>query len=196
MDIYHFLAHKFIYSFLKMNRDINSEYARYIIECWLVNISKITIVYLCSFLFHTLIGTFVLHISFLVIRYFSYGWHASKNIFCTGISIFLFVVLPKIFTEISISLTVFIIMAIVNISLLFIFAPASSEIKQIQVRKVKKIGATISALLLILISLYLETIQIFILSGITMATFFVVVNILLIYKDKEKDDDKFQKKPS
>lgn len=162
---------------------MTSEYARYIIECWLVNVSKLIIIYLTSASLHIVFETLIAHISFLVIRYFSHGWHASKNIICTVLSVALFVVLLYLSIYASISPVILAVISTANIVVLAIFAPADSQANRIEnakLRTLKKIGTI--TFLLILISFYFKSIQIFIVYGITLATFFVVLNIF--HKEK------------
>lgn len=64
------------------------------LEAFVINITKFLIVYTVAIFFKVVIATSIFHISFLLIRTFSYGRHAKTSLGCVSSSLLLFVGLP------------------------------------------------------------------------------------------------------
>ncbi|MBV4438420.1 accessory gene regulator B family protein [Clostridium tyrobutyricum] len=128
----------------------------YGIQVILINMFKLTILFLTSYFLGILSKTIIAVISFAIIRIFASGVHASSNLKCTITNMILFI--GNVYLSIQIILNKYIIITIFILSLILIiiYAPADTEdrpLLSVKLRKKLKMYSIIVTLLLGIISL-------------------------------------------
>ena len=104
-------------------------------ETVIINVSKFILVYLLAAIFNVLPQTFIVHLSFFLVKLFSFGLHALNSTVCTLISCCLFVLIPFALSGMGIgNYSVAVVFAAV-IFVLYRYAPADTKARPI-------IGAT------------------------------------------------------
>ncbi|MFS7404158.1 accessory gene regulator B family protein [Carnobacterium maltaromaticum] len=156
------LSRKFCEKYLKSSNlnKVEKVKVEYGLSVILINLVKLIIVYGFAFLLGGTIDTLIVHISFLFVRRYSYGYHASKSFNCTLITIFLFAIFPYYINEIAYNYNVSLMYIILNTSLvstiIFVMSPQVTKnniVKDYRAMKIKSIIATsIIALLILFIS--------------------------------------------
>lgn len=158
MDIYKKLSTicvKFISTNLVKSTE-ELEKIDYGIQVILINMFKLTILFLTSYFLGILSKTIIAVISFAIIRIFASGVHASSNLKCTITNMILFI--GNVYLSIQIILNKYIIITIFILSLILIiiYAPADTEdrpLLSVKLRKKLKMYSIICTLLLGIISL-------------------------------------------
>lgn len=128
---------------------------RYGLEGFYVTITKAFIIFLCSLLLNSFKETLLFLIFFNIMRFTSFGLHASKSWICWVASIIVFVGLPVILQYFVLPNTIKFILCIVAIILIFLYAPADTKKHPLvnpKKRKVLKCISTFNAILLSVLS--------------------------------------------
>ncbi|WP_368824004.1 accessory gene regulator B family protein [Lactiplantibacillus pentosus] len=139
--------------------------ARYNLTIIIINIEKMFIVYGMAFVANTITVTLCMHIAFSSLRRYAGGWHATTSRGCSLISIFIFVIVPKLALEIvktSYAFNSLFYYSVIWLLLLSIlqFAPADTEknlVVGFKLRKSRQIKAIIVFCSLITVSFFLPS---------------------------------------
>ncbi|MBM5597610.1 accessory gene regulator ArgB-like protein [Listeria seeligeri] len=100
---------------------------KYGLEIILINVMKFAIVYGIALVTGVLLQTMTVHLSYLWLRRYSFGLHATKTLNCTLISLTMFVLTPWIFQNVlSNNWIVLGTFAFILLNM-FLFAPADTE---------------------------------------------------------------------
>lgn len=100
---------------------------KYGLEIILINVMKFAIVYGIALVMGVLLQTMTVHLSYLWLRRYSFGLHATKTLNCTLISLTMFVLTPLIFQNVlSNNWIVLGTFAFILLNM-FLFAPADTE---------------------------------------------------------------------
>lgn len=113
------------------------------LETFIINLCKLTIIYTCAIILNIFFYTLIFHISFLLLRIFSYGYHAKTSLGCIISSLIMFIFIPySIYHFFLLSPITLYILSILNIFLLSKFAPKKTKKnyigdkqKQLQLKK-------------------------------------------------------------
>jgi len=153
MDIYKKLSAicvKFISkNLVKSNEEL--EEIDYGIQVILINIFKLTILFLSAHFLGILSNTIIAVISFTSIRIFASGVHASSNLKCTITNMILFIGNAYLSMQIILNKYIIICIFILSLILIIIYAPADTEDRpliSIILRKKLKIYSIIITLLI------------------------------------------------
>ena len=116
----------------KINMYLNKEGAElqkieYGMEVLIINISKISIIYMLAVLCGTLWQTLVIHSAFVFIKKYSFGLHALNSTACTVVSSCMFVLVPLFLTGVCIGNPVVLAIFTVVIVILCKYAPADTK---------------------------------------------------------------------
>lgn len=128
------------------------------IEVALINVFKMIVLYTIAVITNIVLSTFICHVAFFSIRFFSYGIHAKSTTNCTILSLFFFVGIPHIMGLIFIPKIYLLIINLINFVFLYLFAPRKTSKNYLgsieHQRKLKKQSLVINGIigLLILIS--------------------------------------------
>ncbi|MCL1884413.1 MAG: accessory gene regulator B family protein [Defluviitaleaceae bacterium] len=98
-------------------------------EVFLVNISKIIIMYLLATLIGVLWQTIAIHFAFALIKRYSFGAHALNSMVCTAICCFAFVIIPWLLLDIGINNFGVVAVFTTVIFILYLYAPADTKAK-------------------------------------------------------------------
>ncbi|WP_088825755.1 MULTISPECIES: accessory gene regulator B family protein [Listeria] len=133
---------------------------KYGVEVILINVFKISFVYILALLIGVFWETLITHLAYLTLRRYSFGLHALKSLNCTIISVAMFVIGPALFQLLpSTNLIVILVFAFVLFNM-FQYAPSDTEslpligTKERQKLKRKAVGCTI---VLFLITLFIPS---------------------------------------
>ena len=127
-------------------------------EVFLINTSKIIIIYLLAALLGILLQTLTIHSAFALLKRYSFGLHALNSTVCTLVSCFMFVAVPLLLTLGNVGIGnygVIIIFSAINL-ILFCYAPADTKARPIigaHRRKRFKQKAVASAIFLMAVAL-------------------------------------------
>lgn len=140
------------------------------IECILINISKMIIIYTLATLLGVLLQTFIIHFAFVLTKRYSFGAHALNSTVCTIVSCCMFVIAPLIMSGVGITNQVVIIVFAAIIYTLYKFAPADTKARPLigaKLRKQLKKRATICGIILLIITLLIpnESIKLLLVLG-------------------------------
>ncbi|GGI42379.1 accessory gene regulator AgrB [Mammaliicoccus stepanovicii] len=100
---------------------------KYGLEVFVGNLMKTVVIYGSSLLCHVLIYTLIAHISYFVIRYFAFGAHAKSTFMCTVQSLIMFVAIPILIIELSISYWFMLTLAIIGYLIIIKYAPMGTR---------------------------------------------------------------------
>lgn len=129
---------------------------KYGVEVILINVFKIAFVYILALLVGVFWETLVVHLTFVVLRRYSFGLHAIKSLNCTITSLLMFVLGPFIFQAVpSSNLFVIIVFAFVLFNM-FRYAPSDTEslpLIGLKERKALKRKALVCTVILFLVTL-------------------------------------------
>ncbi|AGK96013.1 accessory gene regulator B family protein [Clostridium pasteurianum] len=114
------------------------EKIKYGVHVILVNLVKLTILFLIASILGITTYTFIAVISFASIRIFASGVHAESNLNCTITNIILF--LGNVYLSINILLDKTMIIVIITLSLIlvFLYAPADTKARPLVSKKLRK----------------------------------------------------------
>lgn len=162
----------------------------YGVSILLINILKVLLIYLTSYLLNSLLPTILTHSLFCLVRKYAKGFHARSSTNCTLLSIICFSVIPWIvhINGLNISLTSFFLIGCVCGTILFLYAPADTKKalikceKQKRILRMKTLGILI-ILLFILAFMFKETERLLGLVGIIVAVIFVLPIEKILWRD-------------
>lgn len=98
---------------------------KYAMEFLVLNISKLFIVYIFAYTLGIMLEVVVFHISFMSIRIYAFGAHANNNLYCTIITVSLFIGAPLLINQILIiSKLSLALLFLLNFVIIFKYAPA------------------------------------------------------------------------
>ena len=147
----------------------NYDYIQYGLEILLINLSKLTIIYGIAYLTKQLIPTLIVHLSYMLLRRYSFGLHSLSSFVCTVTSIALFNIIPYFFKELILPTPlIFLISFFIFVSIVR-YSPADTENNPLvdsAKRKKLRIKSIICCMLLLLIVAFVPaTIKTLILLG-------------------------------
>lgn len=99
---------------------------RYGLEGIYLTITKMIIILLLAFILGIFKEVVILIILFNIIRYFGFGFHAEKSSECLFVSIINFVLIPYVFSKLTFSMNISLIIAGFCIINYLVFAPADT----------------------------------------------------------------------
>lgn len=159
MDIYQKIS-KFCIKFITNNLDKTEEeleQIEYGLQVLLINILKLSILFLIAYVLGIVKYTSIAFISFSILRSFASGVHADSNLKCTLTNILLFLGNVYISTHFVFSFYILIFFFLISLFLIILYAPADTEDRPLiskKLRKKLKIGSIIVTCLLGLVSIY------------------------------------------
>lgn len=127
------------------------------IEIFIINVSKLIIVYLFSFAIDCLWKTLAIHFSFVITKRFSFGLHAKNSTVCTLCSLGIFVALPNITCYLTFNNSIVTIIFLFILSAHVMYAPADTAarpllgIKNRQKLKRKSVLCVVALMMLTLL---------------------------------------------
>lgn len=156
------MSRTFILKYIKkepLSEFINFEELCYSIDVLLINIFKCAEVYILAILLGNFINTFIMHISYVLLRWSAGGWHANSSINCSIFGISFFSLLPFIFNIIKLQLNFGILSSIMITSIFLVcrYAPSDTEknpMISINQRKKSHFYATMTVLSISSISIF------------------------------------------
>ena len=116
-------------NFLKKYNDYSDddiEKLEYGLEGLYLTITKLVVIFIASLILGIFKEVIEILIAFNIIRYFGFGVHAGKSSQCLITSLILFVIIPYVFLNITITKNIFLILGIIEIVSFIIFAPADT----------------------------------------------------------------------
>ncbi|EMG28257.1 regulator [Listeria fleischmannii 1991] len=129
---------------------------KYGVEVILINVIKISLVYILALLIGVFWETLITHLAFVALRRYSFGLHAVKSLNCTITSLLMFVLGPFLFQSIpSTNWIVVIVFALVLFNM-FRYAPSDTEslpLIGLEERNILKKKAMVCTIVLFLITL-------------------------------------------
>jgi accessory gene regulator B len=148
------------------------EIIEYGINVLVINIVKLFILFLLSYILSVTIYTLIAVLSFAFVRLFASGVHAASSIKCTVTNILLFLGNVYLSLHISINNPIKIVILTLSLLLILLYAPADTEDRPLVSRKLRKKLKIYSILVILLLS--------FVAIGIKKATFsnLVVFSVL------------------
>jgi accessory gene regulator B len=130
---------------------------RYTLESLYSFFTKSFTILLLSFILGTFKITFITLLLYCILRGLTFGIHATKNIYCWIISLFVYIIGPFIIKYLNISNSILVIITLINILAIILWAPADTKARPLISKKKRitnKIFALIYILILIIISYY------------------------------------------
>lgn len=97
------------------------------LEIFFINVTKLFVIYVVSFLCGLTFETFILHCAFMSVRFFAYGAHATSNFVCTILSLLFCVGFPYILQFVLFPKLVLVVLTLLNFFLLNKYAPGKTE---------------------------------------------------------------------
>ena len=167
-------------SFVKNNNiEIQEEELRYGLEGIYLTFGKLLIIFPLAFLLGILKEFTLSLIFFNIIRYPAFGLHANKSSTCLISSIVLLVGIPLLFTKVTISLSMKIIICIICFICFLLYAPADTEKRPLTNKKkrlFRKIAACILAIVysILIIVFNNNNISTYLLSGLIIETIIIL----------------------
>lgn len=103
--------------------------AKYGLSIFFINLLKVLIIYTVSLALGVLIESIYLHITFVMFRKFSFGFHFKKSFVCTIISIFFFSIFPLIIKNQTFDIIplMYVLVGCLLLIISFVKAPATSR---------------------------------------------------------------------
>ena len=107
------------------------------IEIFLINISKLAIVYLIAIILGSLVQTIIVHGAYVLIKRHSFGLHALNSTVCTVVSYILFAIVPWLLSGVTVGNgVIFVVFPLIILSL-YLFAPADTKARPIIGSKIR-----------------------------------------------------------
>lgn len=122
------------------------EKIEYGLEAIYLTITKVIIIYSLAYLLDILLETFLISLTYNLIRFTAFGMHASKSIHCLIISLITFIGGALLVIYLNIPLLIKIILSIISVYLIYKYAPADTEKRPIISPKRRKTYKTISTI--------------------------------------------------
>lgn len=130
-------------------------------QTFMITLFKFLVTYTISYLLGLVLYTLTVHITFLIIRTYAHGAHATKSIYCHLLNILLFVLLPWVVVEKNLNLLM-IIFGLVGVALLIIYSPGITNKQPIPKRFHKRrntITSILSVIIYVVSFLFIEPYQ-------------------------------------
>ncbi|MGG0369615.1 accessory gene regulator B family protein [Priestia endophytica] len=136
---------------------------KYALEFLILNISKLFLVYLCSFLLGISLEVLIFHLSFMCIRIYGFGAHSHSNLYCTLVTLGLFTGIPLIISQfLLVSKFTLGVFFLLNSIIIFKYAPADAtgdhindiDQKRLLRKRAMKLNIFLAMFSLLLPSLY------------------------------------------
>lgn len=149
------------------------------LEVIFINITKMLIVYSVAYLLNLLTATIIFHLSYFLIRRSAYGVHAKTSFLCSLISVVSFVGIPYVATLITIPNALILIIYVINVAILYRFAPSLTKkgwkMNEKRKRELRN-QSMLMCILLMLVTLFIPnvTIKSLITSGVTLASLLTI----------------------
>ena len=159
--------------------DVKLEEFRYGLEGFYIFITKPIIIFTLAIILNIFKEMFILFITFNILRIPGAGLHASKSSICLSSSSLIFLVLPFLLRYVVIPFNLKIIIAIIDIILIYRYAPADTKKKPIikkERREKLKFVTTINCIILVIAFL---TCKNELISNLIMAGIFVEIFMIL-----------------
>jgi len=155
------------------------------IETFLIDVSKLIIIYGLAFVIGLAWQVFIVHISYMGIRLFSHGAHCKTSLECTLVSSVMLIGATLVINKIQIPNIILLVMFMINFILLWRYAPSATkkngiENKSERKKKILKYKALITNGIIFLISsLMPRSIGVMLMTGAIMAA---LMTTPLLYK--------------
>ncbi|MGM0125367.1 accessory regulator B [Enterococcus sp. AZ194] len=176
------------------------DYTCYFIEIVLLNLFKMTQIYLAAYLLGTMLETAIMNGAYILLRHHAGGWHARTSIGCSIFGIVTFVGIPRLLQESALvipgwSLTVLSICCLVGV---LFYAPADTEKNPLinaEHRKRKAILSFITVITMLSLSFLLLTnyFQILIILGLSLETLLISPLYYKLTKRSYNNYENYQK---
>jgi len=101
------------------------------IEIFLINVSKLIIIYLLSALLDIVQSTLFVHSAFILVKRYSFGLHALNSTVCTLVSVCMFVFIPFILSGVGIGNHIVLPIHFAILFFLYLYAPADTKARPI-----------------------------------------------------------------
>lgn len=108
------------------------------LEIFLINVSKIIIIYSLAALLGSLWQTLLVHCAFAVVKRYSFGLHALNSTVCTVVSCLVFVFVPILLSGLGLSNVGVVIVFGVVIFTLYMYAPADTKARPLIGKKLRE----------------------------------------------------------
>lgn len=159
--------------------NIKLEEYRYGLEGFYIFITKTIIIFTLAIILGVFKEMLILFITFNALRIPGAGMHASKSSICLSSSSFIFIILPFILRNIVIPFNLKIIIGIIDIILIYKYAPADTKKKPIikkSRREKLKFATTLNCIILVILFLVIknELIANLIIAGIFVEIFMIL----------------------
>ena len=160
---------------------------RYGLEGLYLTWTKVIIITLIALLLGIIKEVFIILILFNFLRYFGFGFHAEKSSHCLILSTIMFVIIPYIFLNFTITTEVFLLISVFCIMLISIYSPADTikrPLKNKKKRIIRKILNLIVAILYVVIGLILNDhyINTLILISLIIEVFVIIPTTYKVFK--------------
>lgn len=109
------------------------------LSVFVINVTKLVIIYFLAYLFHLLTAVIIFHGAFMMVRTFSYGAHAKSSQFCTIFSAVLFLGCAKFCMTEPFSFYVLILLFGGSSSILGLYAPGVTKKNKIRDKETKRL---------------------------------------------------------
>lgn len=113
---------------------------------------KTSVIFVCSLLLNTLKETFILIVVYTILRCFSFGLHASKNVYCWISTLAIYTIIPLFIKYIQLSQYFLVISGVIGIIFLLLFAPADTAKRPLINPKKRKMDKILSVILGIIVT--------------------------------------------
>jgi len=168
-------------------------------EVFLINVFKLTVMYVLAAILGVLGLTFATHVAFVAVKRYSFGLHALNSTVCTLSGCAMFVFIPWLLSGAGIgNISVAIIFTGVILSLGF-FAPADTKAKPLfgaENRKRMKIRAIACGVMVLIATLLIpnETVKLMLTLGAMYQSVSILPLTYKILKRSEKNYEKHERK--
>lgn len=128
------------------------------IETFMINLSKLIVVYTLSAVLGIVLQTLTVHLGFLLIKRYSFGLHALNSTVCTVVSVCLFVVVPYVLSGLYITNDVLIPVSVCILFILYMYAPADTKRRPLfgkENRALLKKKAMVCGIILVCVALFI-----------------------------------------
>jgi accessory gene regulator B len=96
-------------------------------EIFIINISKLIIIYALALILGTVWQTIIVHAAYMITKRYSFGLHALNSTVCTAVSCFMFVLTPLLLNELGMGNAAAALVFSAIIIILYRFAPADTK---------------------------------------------------------------------
>lgn len=148
----------------------------------LINFLKFIVVYSVAIFLGGVIDTIIVHISFLFVRRYSYGYHANKSSTCTVMAILLFAVIPYLIANIAynFSLINIVLNTIMVLAIIFVLSPQVTKnniVKDYKDMKIKSM-LTSTVVALAILGVPNKTVKLLLLFSLSIVAFTLAASFL------------------